>query len=175
MTAASLLVELETADALRQAVERLRNEGLPIVETYTPYPVSGDGADSPPRRLPTLAFAAAALGAALGYGIQWYVTVRDYPLNVGGRPLHSVPAFIPVAFETLVLAAALAAFMGFLMLTRLPALWHPVFEVDGFERASADRYWVEIGGAGGVPEAGEIRRLLAPLHPLRVVRVEREP
>jgi hypothetical protein len=70
--------------------------------------------------------------------------VVDYPLNVGGRPYHSAPAFIPITFEMAVLFAATAALVSAIVLGGLPRLWHPVFEVDGFERATIDRFWLAV-------------------------------
>jgi len=68
----------------------------------------------------------------------------DLPLDIGGRPLHSAPAFIPITFEMTVLCAAATALLSALVLGGLPRLWHPVFEVDGFERATIDRFWLAV-------------------------------
>ncbi len=78
------------------------------------------------------------------YSLQWWINVIDLPLNIGGRPLHSAPAFIPITFEMAVLFASAAALFSALVLGGLPSLWHPVFEIDGFERASVDRFWLGI-------------------------------
>lgn len=174
---AGVLAEFATADAMLNAIELLRKRGYLELETYSPYPVAGvgDRLGLPQPWLPKLIFAGGLLGAVLGYGIQWYANVRDYPHNIGGRPIHSVPAFLPASFEATLLGAAVAAFVGLLLLLRLPALWHPVFEVDGFERASVDRYWVRIAEDDDRLDSEGIRRSLAPLRPLQVVRVEADP
>jgi len=116
-------------------------------------------------------FGGGVLGALLGYGIQWYADVRAFPVAVGGRPLHPVPAFIPATFEATVLCAALTAFVGVLVALRLPALWHPVFEVRGFERTSADRYWVQVGGNDPLFDPEHTQADLAALGVVRVVPV----
>jgi hypothetical protein len=174
---AHVVAEFATPQAMLEAVDLLRRRGYQGLETYSPYPMSEIPArlGLPRSTLPRLAFAGGVFGAIAGYGIQWYTSVYDYPLNIGGRPVHSAPAFIPITFETLVLCAALAAFVGLLVAIGLPALWHPVFEVDGFERASADRYWVGVEREGDGPDLGSIEEVLVPLRPLRVVRVETGP
>src|SRR3954466_13721439 len=142
-----LLAEFQSADALAAGVGALRALGYRDVEIYSPFPLPDVEPELELRRsrLPKFVFAGGLLGAILGYGIQWYADVWIYPLRVGGRPVHAVPAFIPATFEATVLGAAFAAFFGLLIALRLPALWHSVFEVDGFERASVDRFWLAVG------------------------------
>lgn len=143
------LAEFETADELRAALGALRTQGYTHVEWYAPYPVYEPQPEGVRIKsvLPRLIFAGGLFGAIASYAIQWYANVHSYPLNIGGRPVHAVPAFIVATFEGTVLCAALAAFVGVLLVMRLPRLWWPEFEVDGFERAAIDRYWVRIAAA----------------------------
>jgi hypothetical protein len=168
---AGLLAEFASPDQLLEALGALRREGYRQLETYTPYPLeeAEHRLGLARSRLPRFIFGGGLLGAILGYGIQWYADVWSYPQNVGGRPVHAVPAFIPATFEATVLGAALVAFFGLLLALRLPELWTPVFEIDGFERASVDRYWVGVDGRDRRFEPERVRRLLEGLHPLRVV------
>ena len=85
--------------------------------------------------------------------------------------MHALPAFIPVTFELAILGAGLAAFVGLLIVLRLPQPWHPVFEVDGFERSSIDRFWVAISAEDPRYGAGRSARALEELTPLRVIPV----
>ena len=176
-TGARVLVEFASADAMVRALELLREHRYRKLETYTPYPIRGvaERLRLPEPWLPRLVFAGGVAGALLGYGIQWFANVQDYPLNVGGRPLHSVPAFIPATFEAAVLGAALVAFLGFFFLVGLPALWHPVFEVDRFEGVSDDRFWVSIDGLRHPGDVRDIQGVLGELAPLRVILSEPEP
>jgi ActD protein len=169
-----VLAEFASADAMLEAVAVLRRHGYQDVETYAPSWVDGVAQRLGFRgsRLPRFVFGGGLVGALLGYGIQWYANVYDYPYNVGGRPIHSGLAFLPATFEAAVLSAALVAFVGLWIDLRLPALWHPVFEVEGFERASVDRYWVGIEGPEERLDLDRIRAALASLEPVQIVRVE---
>src|SRR5207247_2888873 len=118
----ALLAEFEEAEDLVRAVQALRLLGYRGLETYSPFPVPGveERIELPRPRLARYVFAGGVLGAVLGYGIQWYADVWDYPQNVGGRPIHAVAAFVPVTFEAAVLCAALVAFFGLLLALGLP-------------------------------------------------------
>lgn len=169
-----VLAEFETAEEMLEALTRLRARGYSGLETYSPYEVPGAaeclGFHRP--RLPWLVFGGGVIGAVLSYAIQWYANAWDYPLNVGGRPAHAAPAFILATFEGMILLAALTAFFGLLVVLRLPKLWHPVFEIDGFERASSDRFWVAIDARRSHADVDLAMGFLEALHPLRVLHVE---
>jgi hypothetical protein len=168
-----VLAEFSSSDALEAAVRWLGEEGYSAMDTFTPYAVEEVEPALGMKRstLPRWGFAAGGTGAALACGIQWYANAWDYPLNVGGRPLNSLPAWIPIMFETAVLFAALTVFVGFWIQARLPALWHPVFEAEGFERATLDRFWVAV--AAGDPRYEPLRtaEALRALGALRVVSI----
>lgn len=171
------LAEFATGDELRAAVERLCALGYRDVEAYSPYPVPGvaERLRRGPAggRVPLVTLLGGLAGGAASYAIQWYAYVRSYPLDIGGRPVHPVPAFIPPTFEGTVLCAALAALLALVMGLRLPRLWHPEHAAPGFERATVDRFWVRVGGRDRRAADAELtRRELEALRPLRVVRVE---
>jgi hypothetical protein len=151
--------EFAETEQLLQAARRLRGAGFRL-EAYTPFSVDGlvEALALPNDRVPRVAFAGGAVGAAGAYLLQWYTAVIDYPIDAGGRPLHSWPAFIPMTFELAVLGAALAAFFGFLALNGLPRLRHPVFDAPDFDLASRDRFFLCIREADDPAEAA--RRLL---------------
>jgi hypothetical protein len=146
--------EFAAAETLLQAARTLRGAGLRL-EAYTPFSVDGlaEALALPPDRVPLLVFAGGLVGAVGGYLLQWYTAAIDYPIDAGGRPLHSWPAFIPVTFELAVLGAALAAFFGFLALNGLPRLRHPMFAAPDFDLASRDRFFLCIREADDLVEA----------------------
>jgi len=170
----AFLAEFATVDAMRGAVRALRAKGYTRLETYSPYPVPDVLAllDAPRSRLPLAVFVGGLAGAVVSYVVQWYADAWSYPLNVGGRPAHATTAFIPSTFEGTILAAALTAFVGLLVILRLPRPWKPVFEIDGFERATIDRFWVAVDARDRRGDATLTPRELWALQPLRVVHLE---
>jgi hypothetical protein len=141
-----LLAEFERPEALIAAVRRLVADGYRSVETYTPLalPEIETLTAQPRSPISWIAFAAGMLGAAGAYALQWWTNAWDFVYHVGGKPPHWPPAFVPITFEMGVLGASLAAFLGALLASGLPRLAHAVFTVDGFERASVDRYWLSV-------------------------------
>jgi hypothetical protein len=143
----AVLAEFASGAALRAGIRALRDAGVSRFDAFTPYEVAGLEGLLGVRRS-RLTWIALAAGLAFGGGaylLQWWINVVDYPLDIGGRPYHSAPAFIPITFEMTVLFSAAAALVSAIVLGGLPRLWHPVFEVDGFERASVDRFWLAVG------------------------------
>ncbi len=164
-----LLAEFPDAPTLVEAVRGLRERGFERLQAYTPYPVAElwDALGYKPSVLPKLVFLAAMAGAAGAYVLQWWINVRAYPLNVGGRPYHFPLAFFPITFEMGVLTAALVAFVSILVVGRLFRLWRPVFESPAFRSATRDRCWLRL------PSGGAERELTELLERAGATRVER--
>lgn len=141
-----LMAEFEDEEELLEAAQRTYEAGYRALEAYTPFPVEGlpQAVGVRGQRLPLIVLAGGVLGALVGFGMQYYSAVYDYPLNVGGRPLNSWPAFIPVTFELTILFAAFAAVFGMLALNGLPEPYHPVFNVPRFALATRDRFFLCI-------------------------------
>jgi hypothetical protein len=135
-----------SSQAVKDAALQLRSLGFRELEAYTPYPIEGlDELLRPQRRrfwLPLVIGLGALFGVVWGYFIQYWDEAWNYPINVGGRPHNSWPAFTIGGFEFTVLCAIAAAFFGLLAFCRLPRLYHPIFEAPGFERASVDRFFL---------------------------------
>lgn len=163
-----VLAEFETPEELLEAARRMRADGHELEDAYTPCRVEGleEILGLRRTRIPWLVLGAGLVAAVLAYLLQWWITVVDYPLNVGGRPLHSAPAFVPISFEMAILFGALAGFAALFVAGGMPKLWDPVFEVEGFERASVDRYWLAVADGDGGPA-----ERLESLGALRVVRL----
>lgn len=171
MTDIRLLAEFGNATDLLRAVEALRREEYHDLEAYAPFdiPELDEHLGLERSRLGWLALVAGIVGLAASYGIQWWANVHSYPLNVGGRPQHAIPAFLLVTFEGTVLAASLAVFFGFLLVLRLPRLWSIEDEVDEFQRASIDRFWLAMHTFASERDRSHAERLLRDAGALRTV------
>jgi Protein of unknown function (DUF3341) len=139
-----IVAEFATVESLEDAYEALARAGYTRLTTWTPFPVRKVLRRLPESMVPWIMLATALLGGGAGYIIQWWCNARSFPIDVGGRPLHSAPAFIPIAFESAVLAASVTGFLVLLGFCGMPRLHHPVFEIAGFERAMIDRFWIGV-------------------------------
>jgi hypothetical protein len=169
-----LMAEFDSSADLLDAAQRAYEEGYRRMDAYTPFPVHGlaEALGFHRTRLPLLVLLGGIAGCIGGYCLQYWVAAIDYPLNVGGRPLNSWPAFIPVTFELTVLVAALAAVLGMLALNRLPMPYHPVFNVPEFELASRNRFFLCIEASDPRFDRGETKPFLESLKPRMVFEVE---
>lgn len=167
------VIAAEFADetALVRAAAKLRRSGFTRLETYTPYPVEPLNAVLPRPRpvLPVLVLAGGILGLAAGFGMQWYGAAISYPINIGGRPLASWPAFIPIAFEIAVLCAVVAGFAGFFALVGLPSPYQPIMALTGFARASQDRFLLTVDQTDPQFDPARIRAAIEEFTPCNVV------
>jgi hypothetical protein len=141
-----LMAEFDGPEAIVQAAERAHEAGYRKMDAYTPFPIEElpEALGHHKHRLPWIVLIGAMLGGLTGYALQYFITVIYYPINIGGRPLHSWPAFIPVTFELTVLGGAIAAVVGMLALNGLPMPYHPVFNVPRFEQATRDKFFLCI-------------------------------
>jgi ActD protein len=160
-----ILAEFGSPEDLLAAARRAREAGYDRMDAFTPFPVEGLAEELGFRRtsVPLVALVGGILGATGGYFLQYFLNVRDYPINVGGRPLHSVPMFMIVTFELTILVAALFAVLGMLALNRLPMPYHPVFNVPDFALASTNRFFLVIETADPQFDRGRTRAFLQSL------------
>ena len=170
-----LLAEFSTPEELVAGVEAARADGYVHLDAFSPLPIPGlAAAIGRKRSILPLAFLLGGLAGGIGgYFMEYYSMAIDYPLNVGGRPFHSWPSFIPVTFELTVLISALTGFVSLLFAMRLPKLHHPVFNAPEFERASRDRFVLCIESIDPQFSLEATRGFLQQLHPLQVVEVPR--
>lgn len=145
-TTYGVMGEFETPKALIAAAIKAREVGYRFVNAYTPFPVEGlpEALGLRWNWVPLITLMGGLGGGMTGFGLQYWVSAIAYPMNIGGRPLNSWPAFIPVTFELTVLGAATFAVFGMLALNKLPQPYHPVFNVERFARASTDRFFLCI-------------------------------
>jgi hypothetical protein len=168
-----LLAEFDDPNALVAAAHRARHEGYRRMDGYSPFPIEElhEALGAADTRLPLLVLIGGLFGCIGGYGLQYWISAIAYPVNVGGRPFNSWPAFIPVTFECTSLVAALSAVLGMLALNGLPMPYHPVFNVPRFALASRNRFFLLIEAADARFDLEETRRFLETLNPREVTTV----
>ncbi|MBI3957342.1 MAG: DUF3341 domain-containing protein [Chloroflexi bacterium] len=170
-----LMAEFASGEELLAQARRAYAAGYRKLAAYSPYPIEELPAalGLRPSRLPWLVLLGGIAGGVAGFGMQYYASVIDYPLNIGGRPLNSWPAFVIVTFELTILAAAGAAVLGMLLRNGLPQPYHAVFNAPGFERASQDRFFLCVEAADPAFDARKTQSFLMSLNPVSVVEVEK--
>ncbi len=168
----AVVAAFASQDALIDARARLRSENLGQIEAYTPaaLPEDEEGSNSP---LPLVIFLAGMLGAAFTFALETYSDVVNWPVNVGGRPEFSWPAFVPVAFEMGILWAISAGFFGYVIVGGLSRLWDPVDEAAAMRNASRDQ-WVLAVHTDDREALERARRILESYHPLSVEHLSAE-
>ncbi|HEX9669321.1 MAG TPA: DUF3341 domain-containing protein [Thermoanaerobaculia bacterium] len=170
-----LMAEFRAPAEVLAAARAARAAGYRRMDAFTPYPMEelSEALGHHHSRLPLIVLVGGLLGALGGYALQYWAAVIEYPMNVGGRPLHSWPAFIVPTFETTILCAALSAVLGMFALNGLPMPYHPVFNARNFALASRDRYFLLIEAADPHFDRAATERFLWTLSPAEVSEVER--
>lgn len=169
-----LLAEFATAEQLLAAVSRARTQpSSGGIEAYSPFPIEGlaEALGARANSVPLWMLLGALAGGIGTYALEWYSAVLDYPLNVGGRPYASWPAFLPPALEITLLGAALGGVIAMLAASGLPRLHHPLFGVAAFTRASNDRFFLLLRAQGASFDAAAVRSFLESLAPLSISEV----
>src|ERR687893_2446550 len=141
-----VIAEFDNPTEVVAAARRAYEEGYRRMDAYSPYPIEAlsEAVGFHKSRLPLIVLIGGIVGGLAGYLMQYWMNAYDYALNVGGKPLHSWPAFIPITFETTVLGASFSAVLGMLVLNRLPQPYHPVFNVPNFAMATRDRFFLAV-------------------------------
>ena len=168
-----LLAEFNDPTSLTAAARRVREAGYRRIDAFTPFPIEelSEALHFHDRRLPAIVLLGGLTGMLAGLGLEYWVSAIAYPLNVGGRPYLSWPAFVPVAFETTILFAALSAVIGLLALNGLPMPEHPVFNAPRFAMASRDRFFLLVEATDPKFDQVQTRKLLGELNPREVTEV----
>ena len=168
-----LMAEFPDAESLLAAVRRVRDAGYTKFDAFSPFPIHGmpEAIGFKDRSVAPIVLAGGVTGLVVGYGLQYWTSVIAYPINIGGRPYHSWPMFVPPAFETTILFASIAALVGMLALNGLPMPYHPVFNAPRFSLASQESFFLVVEADDPKFEADGTRRMLDSLHPREVVEV----
>jgi hypothetical protein len=168
-----LMAEFEDPTSLVAATHGAYREGYRVMDAYSPYPIEElhEALGARHTRLPLIVLVGGLCGCIGGYALQYWVSAMAYPINVGGRPIHSWPAFIPITFECTILVAALSAVLGMLALNGLPMPYHPVFNVPRFALASRNRFFLCIEAKDPKFDLEGTRQFLESLHPREISTV----
>jgi hypothetical protein len=169
-----VVAEFENPSDLVAAARRVYSLGYRRINGYSPYPIEelSEAIGFTHTSLPLIVFIGGLVGGIGGFLMQYYIEVIDYPINVGGKPYNSWPAFIPITFEMTVLVAAFSAVLGMLMLNKLPQPYHPVFNLPNFAMATRDRFFLAIEANDPKFHHAEVIELLKSLNALEVNDVD---
>jgi hypothetical protein len=169
-----LMAEFANADDVVAAARRIRTAGYKKVDGYSPYPMESliHELEQHHSWVPTIVLGGGLTGLFAGYGLEYWSSVIEYPMNIGGRPFHSWVSFIPPAFETLVLFASISAVVGMLALNGFPRPYHPVFNIEEFTKgASNDKFYLVIEAADPKFDAARTADFLKSLGPTFVKEI----
>ena len=170
-----LLAEFDTPTELVLAAQAAYAAGYRRMDCYTPYPVeeAAEAIGFHRNPVPLICLLGGLLGCAAMFGMETWVSVWAYPINIGGRPYYSWPAFVVPAYEWTILFAGLSAAFGMLAMNGLPTLYHPLFNAPNFRNgATSDKFFLCIEAADPKFSLTESREFLAEQHPLSIVEVD---
>jgi len=168
------MAQFDSPSSLVAAARETYAAGYRRINGYSPFPIEelSDAIGFKRTTLPLIVLAGGIIGAVGGFFMQYWMEVIDYPINVGGKPFNSWPAFIPITFECTVLCAALAAVFGMLALNKLPQPYHPVFNAPNFALATRDSFFLVIEANDPKFDHDEAMRFLKSLEAREVNDVE---
>ncbi len=168
-----LMAEFESPSELLTATRRAYTEGYRRMDAYSPFPVAdvAEALGFHRDRVSLVTLIGGIMGGSGAYMLQWWINTIAFPVNVGGRPMHSWPSFVPVTFEMTVLFAGFAAFFGMWAMNGLPMPHHPVFNVEEFSAVTRDRFFLCIEAADPRFDLIATRAFLESLNPHRVMEV----
>ena len=170
-----MVAEFESPEQVLASAKRIRETGYRDLDAFTPFAVEGlaEAIGFERTRLPLVTLLCGILGGGLGYFMMWYTSVVSYPMNIGGRPFHSWPAFIPITFELTVLFAALGTAIGMLILNGLPRPHHPIFNTPHYAERSSSHFYLCVKSSDALYDPRATSELLRRLGAKNVWEVER--
>ncbi len=170
-----ILARFPNPESLVHAMQKVTEAGYHRLDAYSPFPIEDipEAMRLKPSKLPYAVLIGGILGGLLGFGMQYFATVLSLPLNIGGRPLNSWPAYIPITFELTILLAAFGGFFGLIFTARFPQPYHPVFNVEDFQKhGSQDGFYLHIEARDPEFDPVETRKFLENLGAILVSEIE---
>jgi hypothetical protein len=168
-----IMAEFASAQALVDAAKRTHEAGYQRIDAYSPFPIEGlaEELGFHQNSVPLVVLIGGIVGGLTGYLMQYWMSAVDYPLNIGGKPPHSWPAFIVITFEMTILFAGASAVLGMLALNGLPMPYHPVFNVPRFALASKDRFFLIVFSSDPKYDPAGTRNFMEGLAPRSISEV----
>jgi hypothetical protein len=169
-----VLAEFSSQADLIHAAEKVRDEGYKVTDAFSPYPIEGllDALGKKESRIPWFILACGLTGFCAAWGLQTFTSNIDYPWNIGGRPLFSWPAFLPIVFELTVLLSAFGAVFGMIGFNGLPLPYHPLFNIEAFKKASRDGFFLVVEATDPKFDRSKTAQFLKALKARGVYEVE---
>src|SRR3984957_14859798 len=168
-----LMAEFETPGTIIAAANKTYAAGYKKIDAYSPFPIEelAEAIGFHRNGVAPVVLVGGILGCLTGYLMQWWISTVSYPVNVGGRPLHSWPSFMVVTFELTILFSVLSATFGMPALNGLPMPYHPVFNVPRFEFATKDKFFLIVFSTDPKYSPSDTRRFLETLEPRSISEV----
>jgi hypothetical protein len=168
-----LLAEFDSVDTVISAAHRVYAAGYRKIDAFSPFPLEelSEAIGFHKNGVALICLIGGLLGGTAAYVLQWWINTISYPINIGGRPMHSWPSFIIVTFEMTILFSGLSAVFGMIALNGLPMPYHPVFNVPQFDAASKDKFFIIVFSSDKNYDPVRTRQFLESLSPLSVAEV----
>ena len=168
-----ILAEFDSSTDLVYAAKAAYAAGYRKMDAYSPFPIeeASDAIGFHKSRVPLIVLLGGLLGGLSGFGLQYWINVISYPLNIGGKPYDSWPAFIVPTFEMTILFAGLAGVFGMFALNGLPMPYHPLFNVDRFSAVTRDKFFLCVEAADPKFDVVDTQRFMESLKPLSISEV----